>query len=60
MSEYYQIAPCPQCGTDCWRRMGGHHGIKQYYACMSCGMDTNRIAAALKRAAEGMTDGRVM
>lgn len=50
--DFYSLAPCPQCGEDCWKRMGGHHSIPIYYECLKCGTDTNRIRAALRRAQE--------
>lgn len=52
MSDYYTLAPCPHCDEDCWKRMGGHHGIPIYYQCVKCGTDTNRIREALRRARE--------
>lgn len=49
--DYYAIAPCPKCGLDCWRKMGGHHKIPVYYQCTGCSTDTNHIRAQAEAAA---------
>lgn len=48
VTELYWIAPCPKCKADTWLRRGGHHGIKEYWVCAICGLDTNRLREVLR------------
>jgi hypothetical protein len=46
MSDYYVIDDCPKCQSNCYKKIGGYHGLPFEYVCVICGTTTTRALRA--------------